>query len=84
MFGLLDDDEEVIVEAGGAKKEESNDLQVSSSDSDATNAADSAAWTDVSSTKARRLAPQWTATKQGSASPSSTSTEISKKKGLDL
>ena len=85
MFGLLDDDDEVggqEVEVNVANKKDGNvDLEVTTGQSEA--GGDSAAWTDVSSTKNRRLAPQWASTKQESPAASSTPTgDISKKKGI--
>lgn len=83
MFGLLDDDDEVggqDVEVKVEDKKDGNvDLQVTTGLSET--GADSAAWTDVSSTKSRRLAPQWASTKQESPAASSTPTDSSKKKG---
>jgi hypothetical protein len=87
MFGLLDDDEEVAVEVAPVdnKKDESgSDLQVSTSLPEGGDSSSSAAWTDVASTKSRRLAPQWAAaTKPESpaAAAANTATDSSKKKG---
>ena len=85
MFGLLDDDDEVSGGGGqevGVKVEGQNNDGTSDIQAAATQqaeATDNTAWTDVASTKSRRLAPQWTSTKQ--ETPASASADISKKKG---
>lgn len=58
-------------------KSDSHILQKSSS----MESGDSSSWTDVSSTKSRRLAPQWASTKQESV-PAASVTESAKKKVL--
>ncbi len=64
MFGLLDDDDD---NAGADNKSTSNDLRIETTSSQLSNPTETSgsdsAWTDVSSTKSRRLAPQWTSTK---------------------
>lgn len=90
VFDLLNDDEAPEVGSPKEKTEETN-LQaveqiVTSSIEDQAEA-DSQAWTDVSSTKTRKLAPQFTLSKTDFApdkSRSSQPTPEAKKKGIAL
>lgn len=83
MFGLLDDDDEVGGQVAAAKV----DKEVAGGDLALTSAtqaeATDSAWTDVSSSKSRRLAPQWTSSKQ-EATSSTAATDSSKKKGSSV
>ena len=90
MFGLLDDEDEVTGAGAGSKDKKDQDQDQKGQDQKGDQkgqdqkageaGGDGSSWTDVASTKSRRLAPQWTSTKQEAPAP--VATEVAKKKGV--
>ena len=85
MFGLLDEDEDEVQVKENKKREHekkkvnNKEVPLLTTTSQTEGDKDNSSWTDVSSTKSRRLAPQWSSSKTDT--PTVAPSEPSKKKG---